>query len=133
LLNFWALGRRSKVAAPKSSQKRRDVFGTILGLVILSVGHALIAAPSNQKTKLTFSQPVSVPGVVLTAGSYYFKVADSQSNRNIVQLTNLRGDKLYATVLSIPDYRMKPTSHTVITFGEAQPRAATPIYNKAWF
>jgi hypothetical protein len=105
--------------------------GTLVGLLILSFGQALIAQPTNQKTKLTFSQPVSVPGVVLLAGSYYFKLVDSQSNRNIVQVTNLRGDKVYAIVLAIPDYRLKPTSHTVITFGEAQPGAATPI--KAWF
>jgi hypothetical protein len=106
-------------------------IGAALGLLVLSAGHTLIGSPAIQKTKLTFSHPVSVPGVVLIPGSYYFKLVDTQGNRNIVQVTNLRGNKLYATVLTIPDYRVTPTSHTVITFGEAQSGAATPI--KAWF
>jgi hypothetical protein len=37
----------------------------------------------NKETKLEFSAPVEVPGKVLTAGKYVFKIADSESNRNI--------------------------------------------------
>ena len=39
----------------------------------------------NQKTIFTFSGPVEIPGQALTAGTYVFKLADSQTNRNIVQ------------------------------------------------
>src|SRR5688572_1621895 len=72
----------------------------------------------NKKTKLTFSQPIRVPGATLSAGTYIFKLVDSQSSRNIIQIMNLRENRLYTTVLAIPDYRLNPSSHTIMTFGE---------------
>ena len=47
----------------------------------------------NKKTKLSFSQPIRVPGTTLSAGSYIFKLVDSQANRNIVQIMNVRENK----------------------------------------
>src|SRR6476469_9793981 len=85
----------------------------------------------NKKTKLTFSQPVRVPGKTLSAGSYFFKLVDSQSNRNIIQITNVREDRVYATILALPDYRLNPNSHTVVTFGETGAGCASAV--KAWF
>src|SRR5260370_456301 len=40
----------------------------------------------NKETVLEFSGPVEVPGKVLTPGKYVFKIADSESDRNIVQI-----------------------------------------------
>ena len=37
------------------------------------------------------------------------KLADSQSNRHIVQIFNEREDQLQTTVLAIPNYRLQPT------------------------
>jgi hypothetical protein len=45
----------------------------------------------NRKTTITFSGPVEVPGVglhLLPAGTYVFKIVDSQSDRHIVQIFN---------------------------------------------
>ena len=48
----------------------------------------------NRKTVMTFSGPVEIPGVhlkgwgVLPAGTYVFKILDSQSDRHIVQIFN---------------------------------------------
>ena len=44
---------------------------------------------------------------------------------------NARENKVYATVLAIPDYRFNPNSHTVMTFGETG--AGCPAAVKAWF
>ena len=85
----------------------------------------------DHKTVLTFSGPVELPGVVLPAGTYVFKLADSQSDRNIVQVFNKDENKIYATILAIPDYRMEPTDKTVVTF-EERPRG-TPEAMRAWF
>jgi hypothetical protein len=85
----------------------------------------------NKKTKLTFSQPVRVPGTTLSAGSYIFKLVDSQAQRNIVQVMNTRENRVYATILAIPDYRLNPSSQTVITFGETGAGCAAAV--KAWF
>ena len=85
----------------------------------------------NKKTKLSFSKPIRVPGATLAAGSYIFKLVDSQSNRNIIQIMNLRENKLYTTALAIPDYRLNPRSHTVMTFGETDAGCAPAV--KSWF
>jgi hypothetical protein len=85
----------------------------------------------NQKTIFTFSGPVEIPGKVLPAGTYVFKLADVTSDRNVVQVFNKRGDKLYGTFLTVPDYRLKLTGKTVITFDERA--AGSPEAVKAWF
>jgi hypothetical protein len=88
----------------------------------------------NRKTKVTFSAPVEIPGVgaqTLPAGTYIFKLADSASDRNIVQIFSEDGTHVYSTILAIPNYRLKPTDKTVMTFrerAEGQPEAI-----RAWF
>jgi hypothetical protein len=111
--------------------KRTRLLAAGLGLALLSLAPLAKAQVASKKTNITFSQPVRVPGVTLTPGSYVFKLADSQSNRHIVQVLNPREDKVYATCLTIPDYRVRPASKTIITFGESAPGRPSPV--KAWF
>jgi hypothetical protein len=85
----------------------------------------------NQMTYVTFNQPVEIPGRVLSAGTYMFKLLDSQSDRDIVQVFNKQGTELYATVLAIPDVRLEPTGKSVITFEERAAKAPEAL--KAWF
>jgi hypothetical protein len=85
----------------------------------------------DQKTVFTFSGPVEIPGQVLSAGTYVFKLADSSSDRNIVQVFNKDETHLYGTFLAIPDYWIKPAGKTIITFEERP--AGSPEAVKAWF
>ena len=91
----------------------------------------------NRKTVVTFSGPVEIPGVhlkgwgVLPAGTYVFKILDSQSNRHIVQIFNAEETQIYATILAIPNYRLQATDKTVITFRERP--AGQPEALRAWF
>ena len=91
----------------------------------------------NRKTVITFSGPVEIPGVhlqgygVLPAGTYVFKILDSQSDRHIVQIFNKEETMVYATILAIPNYRLKATSKTVMTFRERP--AGQPEALRAWF
>ena len=91
----------------------------------------------NKKTLVTFSGPVEIPGVhlagwgVLPAGTYVFKVMDSQTDRHIVQIFNEDETTIYATILAIPNYRLKATDKTVITFRERP--AGEPEALRAWF
>lgn len=95
------------------------------------------ADDSDRKTIITFSAPVEIPGVhlagwgVLPAGTYVFKIFDSQSDRHIVQIFSQDEATVYATILAIPNYRLKATDKTVMTFRErpvGQPEAL-----RAWF
>jgi hypothetical protein len=91
----------------------------------------------NRKTTMTFSGPVEIPGVhltgwaVLPAGTYVFKMLDSQSDRHIVQIFNKDETVIYATILAIPNYRLKATDKTVVTFRERP--AGEPEALRAWF
>lgn len=91
----------------------------------------------DRKTVITFSGPVEIPGVhlpgwgVLPAGTYVFKILDSQSDRHIVQIFNKEETTVYATILAIPNYRLKVTDRTVITFRERP--AGQPEALRAWF
>jgi hypothetical protein len=91
----------------------------------------------NQKTVVTFSGPVETPGVhikgwaVLPAGTYVFKLLGSPSDRHIVQIFNQNETVLYTTALAIPNYRLRATGKTVITFRERP--AGEPEALRAWF
>ena len=104
-------------------------------LTLLAFGAVLTprmnADAYDQLTKMTFSQPVEIPGQVLPAGTYWFKLLDSQSNRNIVQIYNADQSKQIALILAIPDYRLKPTGKTVVTFDERASNSPEAV--KAWF
>lgn len=94
----------------------------ILGLAVLLGGIAMLplakADQFDHKTMVTISEPVEVPGTVLPAGQYIFKLADDQADRNIVQIFNEDQTQLITTIFAIPAYRLEPTDNTVITLEE---------------
>lgn len=103
-------------------------------LVALAFPPGAEADAWDRKTTVTFSQPVEVPGVgaqVLPAGTYVFKIFDSMSDRHIVQIFNEDETHLYTTILAIPNYRLRATDKTVMTFGERA--AGEPQAIRAWF
>lgn len=105
----------------------------IFGLALLTIPYppAVKADAWDKRTELTFSAPVELPGVVLSPGTYVFKLLESPSDRNIVQVFSKDETKLYATILAIPDYRLTPASKTIVRFEERP--AGTPEAIKEWF
>ncbi len=102
------------------------------GLGMLAMMPSLARADEyDQKTIFTFRQPVEIPGQVLPPGTYVFKLMDSQSDRDIVEVFNKNETHLYGTFLAIPDYRLRPTGKAIITFEERA--SGTPEAVKAWF
>jgi LPXTG-motif cell wall-anchored protein len=111
-------------------------LGTGLCVTVL----CLLVAPKakadewNQKTRITFSAPVEVPGVgqhILPAGTYIFKLVDSDADRHIVRIYNEDETQVLTTILAIPNYRLQATDKTVMTFRERP--AGEPQALKAWF
>jgi hypothetical protein len=119
--------------------KKMDRFRVVamifcLFLVALTFLPSAKADEWNRKTTVTFSAPVEVPGVgaqTLPAGTYVFKIFDSASDRHIVQIFNETEDHVFTTILAIPNYRLKATDKTVMTFGERA--AGQPEAIRAWF
>jgi hypothetical protein len=117
----------------------RAVTTTVFSLTLLGVAVSTGARADewNRKTVMTFSGPVEIPGVhlkgwgVLPAGTYVFKILDSQADRHIVQIFNKDETVVYATILAIPNYRLNATGKTVVTFSERP--AGEPEALRAWF
>jgi hypothetical protein len=128
-----------------SSKGRKEImklFKAATTVCFIALTSALLAPVAkaddwNRKTVITFSGPVEIPGVhlagfgILPAGTYVFKILDSQSDRHIVQFFSKDELTVYATILAIPNYRLKATDKTVITFRERP--AGQPEALRAWF
>jgi hypothetical protein len=95
--------------------------------VVLLVVSGATAGPTNRRTKITFSQPVRVPGVTLSAGTYYFS-APVGNNRALVRVED-ENRNIVTQFMGIADYTNK-TDHDIIVFGdhECGPKAV-----KSWF
>ena len=85
----------------------------------------------NKKTIVTFNDSVEIPGQVLPAGTYVFKLADSLSNRNIVQVWNADEDQILATILTTPAQRLEPQGEQVFELEERP--GDSPMALKYWF
>jgi hypothetical protein len=111
-------------------QKAYIVVGLIIafGLFFELVAHA---DEFNEETRITFSQPIQIPGQVLPAGTYIFQQADSNSDLNLIQIFNSDRTVLYATLQTIPAERMDLTGETTITL--AEPEAGKPDVLVKWF
>jgi hypothetical protein len=103
----------------------------LAGAVLGTFAPMALADEWDKLTKVTFSEPVEVPGMVLPAGTYEFKMLDSPGDRDIVQIYNADQTILEETVLAVPDERIHATGKTVIRFSERP--SGSPQAVKAWF
>jgi hypothetical protein len=129
--------RKHKEKEQMSTLRKATTTVFCLALMGVVFSPAANADEWNRKTTMTFSGPVEIPGVhlkgwgVLPAGTYVFKIVDSSSDRHIVQIFNQSETQVYATILAIPNYRLKATDKTVVTFRERP--AGEPEAIRAWF
>src|ERR1700691_673416 len=108
----------------KEVQTRRETMKLTTKIILCMAPLAIALSPAamadefNQKTVFTFGQPVEIPGQILPAGTYVFKLADSTGNRHVVQVFTQAENHVYGTFLAIPDYRLRPSEKPIITFHE---------------
>src|ERR1700688_2069992 len=110
--------------------KARAILFVGIGLMG-AIAQRAAADENGQKIVFTFRGPVGVPGQVLSAGTYVFKLMDSPADRNIVQVFSKDEKHLYGTFLAVPDERLRPAGKPIITFDERP--ADSPEAVKAWF
>jgi hypothetical protein len=67
----------------------------------------------------------------LPAGTYWFVLADTVGNRNIIQVFNSDRSTLYATVFAVTAERPHPSDNTTITFAERESMPTNAIVT--WF
>ena len=99
-------------------------------LIAVAAPNARATDPQNWDSFLTFTAPVVIPGMVLTAGTYEFKLVDFENLGYLVEVRNAKGT-LLETVYGVPTYRSDISDKTVVTLknrGSNEPEAVT-----AWF
>lgn len=104
-------------------------------MVTISV-NAGAQGPVNQDTFFTFSQAVELPKTTLPAGTYFFQLADSQSNRHIVKVMSQDRKQLFATLLAIPYYSNdRPSDEPQVRFLETPAANGVAASNaiRIWF
>lgn len=101
---------------------------TCLGIALAAM---TFADQWDKKTILTTGQSIQVPGKVLPPGKYVMKLFNSLGNRNIVQIFNEDETEILATILAIPNYRLKPADETHFSFWETS--IGKPVPLKGWF
>jgi hypothetical protein len=115
------------------SMKILRTLTVLFGLALLLAAYFPVAQADewDKTTKITFGEPVQVPGKVLAPGTYVFKLLDSASNRHIVQIFNEDHTALITTVMAIPNMRLEPAGKTILKYDERP--TGQPIALAAWF
>jgi len=109
----------------------------IFGVFVAALFATMTPAPARAQTfdklaNLTFSGPVQVPGAMLSAGTYRFRLANPTASRNIVQVLSHDGSSVYAMFYTMPDMRSKVTGEAVVTFKET-PAGVPPVIRSLFY
>jgi hypothetical protein len=105
--------------------------GSLLGLLAMAFLPRMQADEWYKTTKMTLNESVAIPGKVLQPGEYWLRLAETPSNRNIVQIWNEDQSRLEAQIVTVPIFRLVPLSDTRVTYWE-RPVGRAPAL-KAWY
>ncbi|MGD0497432.1 MAG: hypothetical protein ABSC23_03245 [Bryobacteraceae bacterium] len=103
----------------------------LAGALLTAVATIANADSWDKRTIVTTNAPIEVPGAILPAGQYIFKLANSFGDRHIVQITSADENYVYATDLANSVERANPSDKTILTFYEMPGNDPEPV--RSWF
>jgi hypothetical protein len=112
-------------------------FWKSMGAVVVIAALSFVFVPRvsaserDQKTIVTFNEPVEIPGKVLTPGTYVFKVLDLAGTRDVIQVLDKDEMHVIATFIGLPATISKISDKPFIRFAE-RPSGSPPAI-EAWF
>lgn len=111
----------------------KNYLKTLAFVAVVSMAGMGIAVADqwDKKTIITTDEVMQLPNMMLQPGTYVIKLADSSSNRHIVQIYDKDEKHLVTTVLAIPNQRLRLTGKSVFAFWEVP--AGQPKALRAWF
>src|SRR5262245_13664168 len=133
-MHFGRRGTRTSAPRPWTDERTRRISemkrakfiatacftAVICALALMQVRAQDSGAAAIEKSILTFSAPVEVPGMTLPAGTYVFKRPDANSAR-IIQVFSEDEKHIIGTFLTVPTKRLEVTAVNVVTFKEDRP------------
>ena len=114
--------------------KRVKLIATALALAALAVLTSGVAAQetnTSERTFMTFSGAVEMPGVTLQPGTYVFKLADTPT-RNVVQVWDRDEKNMVGHWLFVQAERPQVSGETVVMFKETR-EGTTPAVQYWYF
>lgn len=105
-------------------------IGLSLMLVGMPTGAAAQQPDTHDRTIMTFSAAVELPGMKLEPGTYVFRLADTAS-RNVIQVLSQDEMQVLGQWLYVSAERREVTGDTVVTFREASANTTPAI--QFWF
>jgi hypothetical protein len=93
------------------------VTALVIALVAVFSGTTAAQTDTRDRTFLTFSGPVEMPGVTLPTGTYVFKLADTPS-RNVVEVWDRDEKNMIGHWLFVQAQRPEASNDTVVMFKE---------------
>lgn len=100
---------------------------------LLGVASPASAQSDNENSTFTVTEPIDVGAFTLEPGTYLIKVVLLESNRNVIQVTNVEQTKVFANVLATPhpiraDEGVPSSRYIYYTTAAGQPKAL-----RTWF
>lgn len=106
-------------------------FAALLLVVGATARPTQASVPQDNLTHFSFSQPVAIPGGVLPAGDYIFRLADPDSGRHIVQVIDRQTGEIRGLFFTRYAQRGTLIDAPEVTLGEAP--AGTTRSIAAWW
>jgi hypothetical protein len=103
------------------------VTALVIALVAVFAGTTAAQTDTRDRTFLTFSGPVEMPGVTLPTGTYVFKLADTPS-RNVVEVWDRDEKKMIGHWLFVQAERPEVSQETVVMFKETAAGATPAVH-----
>ena len=105
-------------------------FATLLGVASAPAANA---QSDRENSTFTVTEPIDVGSFTLQPGTYLIKVVMLESNRNMIQVTNVEQTKVFANVLATPhpiraDEVIPSSRYIYYTTATGQPKAL-----RTWF
>lgn len=96
------------------------IFSAVLALVF--IGSAVRADEFDEAMKLTFRQPVQVPGQVLPAGSYWFVRVGHGAETNVLTVYDSDRTKTITTLNTGTMEVVKPSGYVTVKMADRSPK-----------
>jgi hypothetical protein len=110
-----------------------------VSLLLVAALMALVLSPAtkadewDKKTIVTFDQDVEIPGQVLPAGTYVFKLLRSSPNRFIVQIWTEHESHLLSTLMTVGDSYPNPSGEAYFVLDMTGTDEGYPPVVASWF
>jgi len=111
---------------------KRFVSASVLVVLVCALASGANAFTSDKRTYFTFNQPVALPGVTLPAGTYMFRIANTETSRNVIQVSNKQGTESYALLNTVQAQRPDVPKDSEIRFRETA-AGVPPAVGTYWY